>query len=131
LDLVKQSIEISNQYRRKTTLTESFGRILKRTDYNLYTEGIQFLIRSWLKFNFVFEHRTNSRRAVLCRINVVESSFDLYRRWNLNELCKRWIENPFLLPVIQVYFLTSLLYCIIVLKILPYIFRLVYFKCFL
>ncbi|XP_046644952.1 tetratricopeptide repeat protein 39B-like isoform X2 [Daphnia pulicaria] len=38
LDLVKQSIEISNQYRRKTTLTESFGRILKRTDYNLYTE---------------------------------------------------------------------------------------------
>lgn len=40
MDLVKQSIEISNQYRRKTTLTESFGRILKRTDYNLYTEGM-------------------------------------------------------------------------------------------
>ena len=131
MDLVKQSIEISNQYRRKTTLTESFGRILKRTDYNLYTEGIQFLIRSWLKFNFVLVLRTNSRRAVLCRINVVESSFNLYRRRNLNELCKRWIENSFLLPVIQVYFLTSLLYCIIVLKILPFIFRLVYFKRFL
>ncbi len=39
LDLAKQSIEISNQYRRKTTLTESFGRILKKTDYNSYTEG--------------------------------------------------------------------------------------------
>lgn len=38
-DLVKHSIDISNQYRKKTTISESFGRILKRPDYNTYTEG--------------------------------------------------------------------------------------------
>lgn len=37
-DLVKHSIEISNQYRKKSTISESFGRILKKPDYNTYTE---------------------------------------------------------------------------------------------
>lgn len=37
---VKHSLEISNQYRRKSSISQSFGRILKKTDYNSYTEGM-------------------------------------------------------------------------------------------
>lgn len=43
-DLVKHSIEISNQYRKKATISESFGRILKKPDYNTYTEGIVIIL---------------------------------------------------------------------------------------
>ncbi len=66
LDLVKQSIEISNQYRRKTTLTESFGRILKRTDYNLYTEGISFFYWVWDWFYFSSTQYLEQIHAELC-----------------------------------------------------------------
>ena len=38
-EIVKISIDKSNKYRRKNTLSESFGRMLKKTDYNVYTEG--------------------------------------------------------------------------------------------
>jgi len=37
-EIVKISIDKSNKYRRKNTLSESFGRMLKKTDYNVYTE---------------------------------------------------------------------------------------------
>lgn len=38
-EIVKVSIDKSNKYRRKSTISESFGRMLKKTDYNTYTEG--------------------------------------------------------------------------------------------
>jgi len=38
-EIVKISIDKSNKYRRKATLSESFGRMLKKTDYTTYTEG--------------------------------------------------------------------------------------------
>jgi len=37
-EVVKFSIEKSSKYRRKNTLSESFGRMLKKTDYNSYSE---------------------------------------------------------------------------------------------
>ena len=38
-DLMKKSIDLSNHHRKKATITESFGRMLKKADYDSYTEG--------------------------------------------------------------------------------------------
>ena len=39
-EVVKHSIDLSSQFRRKNTVSESFGRLLKKTDYDAFTEGI-------------------------------------------------------------------------------------------
>ena len=38
-EVVKHSIELSNQSRRKNTVSESFGRLVKKPDYDSFTEG--------------------------------------------------------------------------------------------
>jgi len=68
-DLVKHSIEISNQYRKKSTISESFGRILKKPDYNTYTEGIFIISLSfkWLLIIFpIFSINFQTRYMLNC-----------------------------------------------------------------
>lgn len=36
---LKQSIQLCNCYRRRSTLSESFGKMVKRPNYNQYTPG--------------------------------------------------------------------------------------------
>nr|XP_045606652.1 tetratricopeptide repeat protein 39B-like isoform X2 [Procambarus clarkii] len=38
IDALKQSVEVCNRYRRKNTLGESLGKMVKKVDYNLFTK---------------------------------------------------------------------------------------------
>lgn len=37
---LKSSIRLCNSYRRKTTLTQTIGNIMKKPNYDTYTPGI-------------------------------------------------------------------------------------------
>lgn len=68
-DLVKNSIDLSNQFRRKTSLSESFGRMLKKADYNSYSEGetsVTFSFPSLPQSNATFSLFADQIHAELC-----------------------------------------------------------------
>ena len=38
-EVIKQSVEVCNRQRRRNTISESLGKMVKKADYNSYTEG--------------------------------------------------------------------------------------------
>lgn len=39
VDALKQSVDVCNRFRRKNTLGESLGKMVKKTDYSTYSKG--------------------------------------------------------------------------------------------
>ncbi|KAG7171639.1 Tetratricopeptide repeat protein 39B-like 2, partial [Homarus americanus] len=39
IDALKQSVDVCNRFRRKNTLGESLGKMVKKVDYNSFTKG--------------------------------------------------------------------------------------------
>ena len=39
IETLKQSVEVCNRFRRKNTIGESLGKMVKKVDYNSFTKG--------------------------------------------------------------------------------------------
>jgi Protein of unknown function (DUF3808) len=70
-EAVKRSTDLSNLFRRKNTVSESFGRLLKRPDYDTFTDGSSLLIESnsmmHSNWSFISDHFCSDQiHAELC-----------------------------------------------------------------